>query len=213
MQPRARVDRKQFLAWTLSSTSALVLGCSAEAVDEPGGGGTSGGGTGGASSGAAGTFSSSGTATGGTFGSSGSGGSSAGGSAGAGGASTAGSAGAGGTTPVAPDCGTKLKVVITANHMHVLQVTLADVTAGVDKAYDTKGASDHPHWVKLTAADFAKLKAGQPVRKLSCNDEHEHEFIINCTASELESTSGIANFCEGNDTCGDTAGNVCPELP
>jgi len=203
MQVRGRMDRKQFLTWTLSSTSALVLGCSADAADEAGSGGTNGGGTGGASSGAAGTFSSSGSATAGTFGSSGSGGS----------ASAAGSAGTGGTLPITPDCSSKLNVVITANHMHVLQVTALDVMAGVEKAYDTRGGSDHPHWVKLTVADFAKLKAGQPVRKLSCNDEHEHEFIIDCTASQLESTSSIATFCEGNDTCGDGAGHGCPALP
>ena len=46
-------------------------------------------------------------------------------------------------------------MLITANHEHVMMVTVADVMAGVDKDYDTQGASDHPHWIRLTAADFS----------------------------------------------------------
>jgi hypothetical protein len=211
-----RIERKAFLTWALGSASASVLGCSGEATDGAplGGAGTSGaGGTGGASAGAAGTFATGGTFTtvGGTAGTATGGG---GGTGGAGVAGGSGMAGAGGSSAPAPNCGTQLKVFISANHMHVLDVTLADVMAGVAKAYDTKGLSDHTHWVQLTPADFAKLQTGSTVRKLSCNGGHEHEFIINCIGQATpETTSGVANFCDTDHKCADAMGNACPEIP
>jgi hypothetical protein len=204
VHPSHRIDRKRFLTWSLSATSALALGCGAEAVED-GGPGTAG---------SAGTFSASGTAgsagSAGTFSSSGSGGTGGtGGASGAGG----GSGGAGGGAPVAPDCGAKLAVFITADHGHELAVSVADVMAGVAKSYDTKGTSNHPHWLELTAADFAKLQAGQMVRKLSCNDGHEHEFIINCTAvAKPETSSGITGQCDAEHACGSSPQQICPQL-
>jgi hypothetical protein len=134
-----------------------------------------------------------------------------GGSAGSAGA--AGAAGSGGSAPIAPDCGTQLKVFITANHDHVMNVTMADVMAGVDKDYDTAGNSGHPHWIRLTAADFTTLKMGGTVRKLSCNDGHEHEYIVNCVGNAMpETTSGVAGKCDAEHMCAGTMGNPCPEL-
>jgi hypothetical protein len=163
-----------------------------------GGGGTGGGaGTGGM----AGGFGGSTAGTGGAAGSAGS-------------AGAAGSAGSGGMAPVAPDCSAHFKVTITANHMHVLNVTAADVMAGIGKVYDTTGESDHPHWVELTAADFTKLQMGGTVRKLTCNDEHEHEYVINCVGDAMpKTTSGIADKCLPNRTCAETMTELCPEIP
>jgi hypothetical protein len=205
-----RINRKQFLALTGASSAAWALGCSAEAPTPMGGAGTPGGGTGGGvTGGSAGMSAGTGGSAAGASGSA-----PVGGSAGAAGsAGSAGAAGSGGSAPVAPDCGTQLKVLITANHDHMMMVTVADVMAGVDKDYDTQGASDHPHWIRLTAADFTKLKTGGTVHKLSCNDEHEHEYIINCVGNAMpETTSGIAGKCDAEHMCAGTMGNPCPEL-
>jgi len=51
--------------------------------------------------------------------------------------------------------------------------------------------------------------------KLACNDEHEHEYIVNCLGIEKpETTNGsLANYCSATRDCGDTNTNFCPELP
>ncbi len=204
-----RIDRKQFLKWTLSSGSALALGCSGDVdtVRHTGGAGgtsTAGGGAGGS------TFPSSGTGGTTTAGAAGNGGQTTAGSGG----SSAGSAGTGGSMPLPPNCSTQLTVAITADHGHVLAITIEDVMAGVDKVYDTTGTSMHPHWIQMTAADFAKLQAGDMVRKLTCNDGHEHEFIINCTAVTAPTTTpSIVALCDPEHMCAGTNTNFCPELP
>ena len=214
MTSAKRIDRKLFLSLGLTTTTAWAIGCSGDAVDEPVGGSGSGGtgtaGTGGTTS-TAGTFSStSGTSTGGSGGSA----AVSGGSAAGSGGSAAGSGGSGGSSAPAPNCGTQLKTLITANHEHVFNVTLAEVMAAAPKTYSTKGGSPHEHWVALTAADFAKLQAGGTVRKVSCNDGHEHEFIVNCLGiANPETTSGVANFCDAEHKCGDLETNVCPIIP
>jgi hypothetical protein len=208
----ARFDRKIFLTYALGSTATLVVGCSGEPATPSGAGGTAGeggtpgggtAGSGGAAGSSAGSFSTSGSGgAGGTGG--GSGGASGGGAGGAGGS---------GGAP-APDCSTKLQTFISSSHMHVLEVTVAEVMAGVDTVYDTTGQSDHPHWVKLTAADFTKLKSGGTVYKYTCNDEHEHEYIVNCSGEAMPTTKGgVAQLCEPNRDCADEMGNLCPEFP
>ena len=115
---------------------------------------------------------------------------------------------------VAADCSAQLKTLITGNHGHVFNVSNADVMAGVDKVYDTKGTAMHTHFLKVTAADFAKLKTGGTVRKLSCNDGHEHEFIVNCLGlNGTMQSSGISASCDAQHMCGDTNTDFCPALP
>jgi len=211
--PPSRVDRKQFLKWTLGSSAALALGCGPEPGTTRD---TGGAGSGGTAAGAGGTPSTAGTG-GSTVGGGGSGGISSGGISG-GGAGGGGTAGSGGTAvemPLPPDCNVNLRVKITADHGHVLNVTAADVIAGVDKLYDTTGTSMHPHWIQLTAADFAELQAGGTVRKLSCNDGHEHEFIINCTgiSNPSPTAGGVIPFCDPDHLCGESTTNVCPDVP
>lgn len=213
MDQAKRIERKVFLAWALGSTSAALLGCSDEAGDPSGSGGTTPGGSGGnpfTNAGSGGTAAGTGGA-GGSFQSAGTAGTAP---AGGGGTSSAGNGGVGGSggAPPAPNCSTQLRVLITADHGHALEVSLADVMAGVTKAYDTKGKSDHSHWIVLTPADFTKLQAGMSVRKLSCNEEHEHEFIINCVGVDKpETTSGVANFCDAEHLCGEAAGKPCAD--
>jgi hypothetical protein len=229
-----RFNRKLFLTFAAATPAALVLGCSGDtsgpatsvgagaggagAAGSPSGGmsgssagspsggaGAGGAGAGGAGAGGAGTAGSSAGNGGSSAGSSGSSGSSAG--------AAGSSAGAAGAAPT-PDCSTQLKTLITGNHGHVFNVSNADVMAGVDKVYDTTGTATHPHFLQVTAADFAKLKAGGTVRKLSCNDGHEHEFIVNCLAlSGIMQSSGISSSCDALHKCGDTNTDFCPALP
>lgn len=211
-----RFDRKVFLTWALGSTSAVALGCSDAATEPPPTtGGTGGGGVGGSGGSSAFPMAGSG-GTGGSFGTAGStsaGTGGTGGAAGGTGGAAAGSGGTGGGAPMA-NCSTQMKVFISANHGHVLNVSVEDVMAGVTKVYDTKGTSNHDHWIQLTAADFTKLKSGMSVHKLSCNDGHEHEYIVNCVGNEKpDTTSGAPGFCDADHKCAGAMDMVCPELP
>ncbi|HEY3667035.1 MAG TPA: hypothetical protein VGL19_13575 [Polyangiaceae bacterium] len=228
MKTQKRFNRKLFLTFAAATPAALVLGCSSDnsGPTTSGAGAASGGAAGSPSGGMSGSSAGSpsggagaggaGAGGAGTAGSSaGNGGSSAGssGSAGSGAGAAGSSAGAGGAAPT-PDCSTQLKTLITGNHGHVFNVSNADVMAGVDKVYDTTGTATHPHFLQVTAADFAKLKAGGTVRKLSCNDGHEHEFIVNCLAlSGIMQSSGISSSCDALHKCGDTNTDFCPALP
>jgi hypothetical protein len=85
--------------------------------------------------------------------------------------------------PDAPPSGTcaTTNASISANHGHVAAVPAADVAAGVEKTYDIQGTSAHPHTIKVTAAMFAMLEAGQTVTVTSSNDAaHTHNVTITC---------------------------------
>ena len=234
MSKKHEIDRKQFLNFALMAAGGAMLGCTAS--DPPVGAGGSGGraGSGGSASGSGGAGGSGGSGSGtggsggGSGGSAGTGGS--GGSAGTGG--SGGSAGTGGSDggqggsggggadaavdapPVAPNCGTRLKIVITGNHDHVLNMTMADVTAAVTKVYNVKGGSAHPHRIQVTAQDFRDLAAGKGIRKLSCDDGHEHEYLVNCVSAEDVPNSNAPAICLTNRTCGNSdTGNFCPPSP
>jgi hypothetical protein len=189
------------------------------------GGATGGGGAGGATGGGGAGGAQGGGGAGGATGGGGSGGGGAGGVGGGG----AGGGGAGGAGPMV-DCspaGTAeaLSVFITANHDHTMVVPMADVTAGVTKVYDTTGTSGHPHWIELTAEDFAVLAQGGTVNKYSCNAQHEHEYIIKgmvgemaCEDEELDLNMqcfepGPYPACDPPDAncCADTETNICPD--
>ena len=95
-------------------------------------------------------------------------------------------------------------------------IPLAEEQAGKLGLAQARGVRQHglEHWLQLTAADFTKLQAGGIVRKLSCNDGHEHEFIVNCVGNAMpETTSGIPGFCDTEHKCADTNTNPCPEVP
>lgn len=121
------------------------------------------------------------------------GGSSAGGAPGTGGsASTGGAPGTGGsvtTTGGAPGTGggggapaAGCTETIALNHGHVLEVSVDDVNAGVEKVYDIMGSSIHTHTVTIGAADFALLAQGQPVMVVSSlGGMHTHNVTVTCT--------------------------------
>jgi hypothetical protein len=70
---------------------------------------------------------------------------------------------------------------IGTNHGHTATVPGADVAAGVEKTYNIKGASPHPHTIVVTAAMFTMLKAGQSVMVTSSTDAgHAHDVTVTC---------------------------------
>jgi len=92
--------------------------------------------------------------------------------------------GGGGATPDAPAavCTTPT-AAIQGNHGHTLTVSLADVTAGVDKTYDITGTSAHAHSVTVTAADFTMIKAGTTRMVVSTSGGgHTHPVNVMCVS-------------------------------
>jgi hypothetical protein len=84
---------------------------------------------------------------------------------------------------------------------HGLVIPAADIAAGVAKIYATTNvpgmtAQSHTHYVQLTAADFAALKAGTTVKKHSCSGG-DHEYVLKCGGT---TDMGGAPTC--NDECG-----------
>jgi hypothetical protein len=70
---------------------------------------------------------------------------------------------------------------ISVNHGHALAVPAADVLAGVEKTYDIKGTSAHPHAITVTAAMFAMLKLGTAITVTSTNvGNHTHDVTVTC---------------------------------
>lgn len=105
-----------------------------------------------------------------------------------------------------------LRTFYTNEHGHVIGITMADVTAGVTKTIDTKGTANHSHFIQFTAADFMTLQNGGTVRKLSCNDGHEHEFIVNCIGQDKPSTtSHLADLCTPDRTCAESSTKLCSQ--
>jgi len=88
------------------------------------------------------------------------------------------------------------------NHGHVLQVSLDDVKAGVEKTYDIAGTSSHGHAVKLTPDDFKRLRAGEIVRMPSTRDGgHLHRVYVRCAPAvdPPESVNVCATEIGGKD--------------
>jgi len=74
-------------------------------------------------------------------------------------------------------------VTIGTNHGHVMAVSAADVTAGVDKTYDITGTSAHSHMVTVTAANFASLQTnpnGSVMLTSTSGGGHTHQVTIVC---------------------------------
>ena len=68
---------------------------------------------------------------------------------------------------------------------HAMTVSMADVTAGVDKIYDIMGTSLHTHSVTVTAAEFAELKATGTTMSTSTSGgavAHTHVVTVTCAS-------------------------------
>jgi hypothetical protein len=89
------------------------------------------------------------------------------------------------------------------NGPHRLVIPVADILDGADHLYQTVSApgmppQGHDHWVMITAADFASLRAGATVTKKSCNG-HEHQYALRCGTTPAVPTS---KACMTTDSCG-----------
>jgi len=82
--------------------------------------------------------------------------------------------------PVMMAC-TTAQSMIASNHGHVLTISAADLMAGIEKTYDIRGASAHPHTVTITAAMFAMLKQARTLSVVSSTDaNHTHSVTVTC---------------------------------
>jgi hypothetical protein len=62
----------------------------------------------------------------------------------------------------------------------VINVTKADIMAGVDKDYHIMGAASHDHVVTITAAQFAMLAQNTSISDTSSVTGHSHVVTISC---------------------------------
>ncbi len=73
------------------------------------------------------------------------------------------------------------EINISANHGHSLNVSQADVQAGVEKVYSIQGSSGHNHEVTLTVANFDALKSNNAITVgSSTEDGHTHSVRVSC---------------------------------
>jgi hypothetical protein len=97
-------------------------------------------------------------------------------------------------------CATMISAKISANHGHTFTIPAADIVAGAQKCYNTRGTSSHDHWVTITSDDFAMLKAGMTVTKRSCNGG-DHQYVLSCAATF---PAAVDPGCAANSTEGQT---------
>ena len=95
-----------------------------------------------------------------------------------------------------------MTAAISGNHGHSLIVTMADITAGVQKCYDVAGTAGHSHYITLMPADFTMLAGGGTVTKFSCNGG-DHQYVISCAANPP--APGTPSQCTATSMEGGTA--------
>jgi len=70
---------------------------------------------------------------------------------------------------------------VSSNHGHSINVTKADISAGIEKQYDIQGSSIHSHLVTVSASDFALLASNQQIQITSTSgDSHVHSVTVSC---------------------------------
>jgi hypothetical protein len=73
-------------------------------------------------------------------------------------------------------------VTISANHGHALTVPFTHVAYGIERQYSIQGTSSHRHFVTVTPAMFAQLRANQSITVESGGVSHTHMVTISCAA-------------------------------
>ena len=73
--------------------------------------------------------------------------------------------------------------VFIGNHGHAVEIPIADLDSLTDKSYSIQGDATHDHPFTLTAANLARLKAGQPVPVVTTGSaltgvEHTHDVNV-----------------------------------
>lgn len=106
---------------------------------------------------------------------------------GCGGNTYGGSSGGAGSDTSGGDClANGTRAAIATNHGHVLVVSMDDVAAGAEKAYDIRGSADHTHTVTITTQQFASLGENQAIMMESSLNAsptfgtHEHTVMVAC---------------------------------
>ena len=66
------------------------------------------------------------------------------------------------------------------NHLHAALVTRVQLQGAEALLLDIRGESEHPHFLSLSLADLADIRAGKPVSRLSTVDwGHAHMVHFN----------------------------------
>jgi hypothetical protein len=81
-----------------------------------------------------------------------------------------------------PEAVNVCEVAIGGKDDHELVVTAADMAAKAERAYDIQGVAAHTHSVRVTAADFERLLAGEQVVVTSSpsspGEDHSHRVFL-----------------------------------
>ncbi len=80
--------------------------------------------------------------------------------------------------------GPPFAVCIGSNHQHALDITEADVTAGVAKTYEIRGGGTHGHELVITPAQFTRMAAGETLSLVAPGTAHDHTVDIIYTPPE-----------------------------
>jgi len=72
--------------------------------------------------------------------------------------------------------------LFSGNHGHALEIPAADLDSLTDKSYSIQGTATHDHPFTLTAANLARLKAGQAILVVTTGVtfEHTHDVSGSC---------------------------------
>ena len=68
--------------------------------------------------------------------------------------------------------------VFSGNHGHALEIPIADLDSLTDKSYSIQGAASHDHPFTVTAANLARLKAGQAIVVVTTGVAFEHTHDV-----------------------------------
>ena len=71
----------------------------------------------------------------------------------------------------------------TGNHGHAVEIPEEDLDSLTDKSYSIQGVASHDHPFTLTAAQLARLKAGQAIVVVTTGpalDGHTHDVSGTC---------------------------------
>ena len=68
--------------------------------------------------------------------------------------------------------------VFSSNHGHALEIPAADLNSLTDKSYSIQGTATHDHPFTLTAANLARLKAGQAILVVTTGVAFEHTHDV-----------------------------------
>ena len=68
--------------------------------------------------------------------------------------------------------------LFSGNHGHALVFPTADLNSLTDKSYSIQGTATHDHLFTLTAANLARLKAGQTILVVTTGITFEHTHDV-----------------------------------